>query len=79
MNSGELFLIVIAVIMVCGALIATAVYLAQRPAGPSKRERELERLVDELLELAYEYKETDAALSYKITDTIKSQRHKELN
>lgn len=63
-------LVILGVIFAFIGLIVVIGSRANRPPGPSKREQELENLVDELREVAYERRDTDASLSFEITDKI---------
>jgi hypothetical protein len=74
-NTGELVLLILVLLMASAAFM---VWLARPQHGPTKKEKQLELLVDEIRELAFEYRDTDAALSYKITDKITKHNRKEL-
>lgn len=51
----------------------------QENRGLEQKNRGLELLVDEIRELAFEYRDTDSALSYKVTDKITDYNRKELS
>jgi hypothetical protein len=58
--------------------LALAIGNAQRPRVDSSETKALRRLVSDIQSLAYEYKDTDPGLSYKITDKISEHNRKEL-
>lgn len=75
MNTLVFFLIFLSVLVVVAVVSA---FVLRPRTGPSQRERELERLVDEIYEIACDNRDIGGNLSYQITDKIKETNRKEL-
>ena len=72
MTPAELFLVIVILAgIVFLAFFIPSCIAAWRTHQPSKRERELERALEDFRELAYEYRETDAGLAYAVLDKVK--------
>lgn len=75
MNTAVFTLLVLGTIIVVCAIVA---FLMRPRTGPSRRERQLELLVDDLKEIAMDNRDVGGNLSYLITDRIKEHERKEL-
>lgn len=78
MNTLIFLMILIGVILaVTGIIIIIA--RAMDPARPNRRERELETQLDEVRELAYQYRDVDQGLAEAIIAKINQYHRKELS
>lgn len=81
MPVGTVFLgFIIFVALIVAVVAGVTYYSNSNRLGRNERRqlRDQERLIGELRELAYRFRDTDSALSYEITDKINQHQAKEL-